>query len=228
MRKLIGFIAVLVIIALGIWIILAILSASQGPIPSTDTAAEAPTQENAPPISALVYTLNPSESSLTWMARRMVGAQHTGTVGIESGRLTFTGPKKDRILESGTFTVDMNTVTESQDNQIFLKHIRSADFFDVETYPTATLVINRLTWTGRQNVYDVSGDLTIMDTTASVSFPAKIIFSEDGATATAAFDIDRAQWGIVYDSASILSDIGDRAIDDRIGFFLELTFTTDI
>lgn len=228
MRKLIGFIGVLVIIAIGIWIVFAILSVSQGPIPSADKAAETPTTENAPSIPALVYTLNPSESSLTWMARRVVGAQHTGTVGIESGRLTFTGAKKDRVLESGTFTVDMDTITESDDNQIFLKHIRSADFFNVETYPTATLSINSLTWTGRMNVYEISGDLTILDTTAPVTFPAKIIFTDDGATATAAFDIDRAQWDIVYDSASILSDIGDRAIDDRIGFFLELTFTTEI
>lgn len=228
MRKLIGFIAVLVIIAIGIWIVLAILSASQGPIPPADTVETTPVLKDAPVIPALAYTLIPSESSLTWMARRVVGVQHTGTVGIESGRLTFAGAKKDRVLESGTFTVNMNTIAESDDNQIFLKHIRSEDFFNVETYPTATLVLDDLVWTGRGDVYDVSGALTILDTTAPVTFPAKFIFTDDSATATAAFDIDRAQWGIVYDSASILSDIGDRAIDDRIGFFLELTFTTEI
>ncbi|MEK7529727.1 MAG: YceI family protein [Patescibacteria group bacterium] len=228
MRKLIGFIATLIILAIGIWIVLAILSASQGPIPMADTAETTLTTQDAPQIPHLTYTLIPADSTLTWMARRLVGAQHTGTVDIQSGALTFTDTDTSRIFESGVFIVNMNTIAESNDNQIFLKHIRGKDFFDVETYPTAILDVQSVTWTGRQNVYNIAGALTILDTTANVTFPATILFTDDGATATAAFDIDRAVWGIVYDSVSVISDIGDRAIDDRIGFLLELTFVNGV
>ncbi len=54
------------------------------------------------------------------------------------------------------------------------KHLRSADFFDVETYPTLTFRSTSVTPRG-ENTYDVVGDLTIHGTTRQVTLPASFL-----------------------------------------------------
>ena len=48
-------------------------------------------------------------------------------------------------------------------------HLRSADFFDAETYPRMTFVSKRIEKAGG-NEYKVTGDLTIKDVTREVTF----------------------------------------------------------
>ncbi|OGL71579.1 hypothetical protein A3C17_02635 [Candidatus Uhrbacteria bacterium RIFCSPHIGHO2_02_FULL_53_13] len=225
MQKLIGFIAALVIIAIGIWIVLAIMSMSQGPIPEPVSIEKPSDTASAPPnIEHLNYTLDAENSTLTWNARRMVGAFHSGGVGIESGHITFEESIDGRVFSGGAFTVDMQTITESKDNQLFLKHVRSNDFFDVKTYPTSALTLTDVQWSGQGNTFAVSGDLTIKDRTVPIVFPAEMTFRNDRAIATALIEIDRTDWGIEFQSESIFLELGDGAIKDAIQFNLALTF----
>jgi polyisoprenoid-binding protein YceI len=54
------------------------------------------------------------------------------------------------------------------------KHLRSADFFDVEKYPTLTFVSRSVTPAGG-NRYDVHGDLAIHGVTQQVVLPASYL-----------------------------------------------------
>ncbi len=54
------------------------------------------------------------------------------------------------------------------------KHLRSADFFDADTYPTLTFVSRSVTPRGG-NIYDVHGDLTIHGVTRPVVLPASFL-----------------------------------------------------
>jgi polyisoprenoid-binding protein YceI len=54
------------------------------------------------------------------------------------------------------------------------KHLRSADFFDVEKYPTLAFVSTSVTPAG-VNRYDVRGDLTIHGVTQQVVLPASYL-----------------------------------------------------
>ena len=54
------------------------------------------------------------------------------------------------------------------------KHLRSADFFDVETYPTLRFVSTSVTPRGG-NGYDVAGELTIHGITRQVVLPATFV-----------------------------------------------------
>jgi polyisoprenoid-binding protein YceI len=54
------------------------------------------------------------------------------------------------------------------------KHLRSADFFDVETYPTLTFTSTSVTPRGG-NVYDVAGNLTIHGVAHAVVLPASFL-----------------------------------------------------
>lgn len=55
-------------------------------------------------------------------------------------------------------------------------HLRSADFFDVETFPTLTFVSTSVTPRDGQT-YDVAGDLTIHGVTRQVVLPATYLGS---------------------------------------------------
>lgn len=63
-------------------------------------------------------------------------------------------------------TASINTNDEKRDG-----HLRSADFFDAEKYPTFTFKSTKVEAKGG-NIYHVTGDLTIKDVTRRVVFDA--------------------------------------------------------
>src|SRR5690625_907894 len=66
-----------------------------------------------------------------------------------------------------TFTIDVNSINtnnEDRDN-----HLKSDDFFDVETYPHITFESTHIVET-ETNKYDVTGDLTVKGMTKETTF----------------------------------------------------------
>jgi polyisoprenoid-binding protein YceI len=60
------------------------------------------------------------------------------------------------------------------------KHLRSADFFDVEKYPTITFKSTKITPTKDKNTYDVTGNLTMRGVTKTVTIPVAVLgFGKD-------------------------------------------------
>jgi len=163
------------------------------------------------------YILDTENSLLTWEISKIVGNHHTGIVKIKEGSLT----RENDEFTKGEFIIDMTTITETKDNQRFLKHIKSKDFFDIDNYPISTLIITSIT-----EDYTVTGDLTILDQTNEISFPARVSTNNGKLQVNADFEIDRTQWGITYGSGSFFEDLGDKAIKDEIKYSLELTFTS--
>lgn len=68
----------------------------------------------------------------------------------------------DAVFELTARTASINTRVEARDN-----HLRSADFFDVETYPTLTYKSTAIRKVG-ENQFKLTGDLTIHGVTKSV------------------------------------------------------------
>jgi len=168
------------------------------------------------------YYLDISKSTLKYTASKIVGNLHTGTVALSKGNLITTDDLPKGNLISGEFTIDMTTFTESKNNERFLKHIASADFFDVEKYPTSKITLKKLEKTGDN--YQVTGDLTIKDTTKEITFPATAEFTDDEFRVKAKFQIDRTKWDLTYGSGSFFKEMGDKAIKDLIDYELNLVF----
>ena len=61
----------------------------------------------------------------------------------------------------------IDTSAESRD-----KHLRSADFFDVEKYPTITFVSTKVAPKGK-DLYEVTGDLTLHGVTKTITIPVR-------------------------------------------------------
>lgn len=159
------------------------------------------------------YSVNINSSKLAWQAAK-VKISHTGLVAIKSGEINIL----DGAITSGNFVIDMPTISSDENIDSLVKHLKSADFFDVENYPEARLEIKSATLDAQSGNYLVSGDLTIREITAPVSFLAQVNSGDNYLEANGDLVIDRLTWGIKYGSGKFFDDLGDAMIDDEIKF----------
>lgn len=157
------------------------------------------------------------ESSVTWKGYK-VGGEHSGTIDLKSGSLSFDG----ETLTGGSFVIDMTTINTTDlkgDYKGKLDgHLKSDDFFGVEEYPTATLDI--ISATKKDGKYNIKANITIKGITEAISFPMTV--KDD--TATASLKIDRTKHNITYKSPSLLETLKDKAIYDDFDLDVILKF----
>lgn len=163
------------------------------------------------------YEIKTKSSLINWSAEKIVGSSHVGTISIKSGSFEV----RDSNIVDANFVIDMNSITESKNNESFLKHLRSDDFFSVEMYPEAKFTLTESEKLSN-NSYEVEGILSIKDVSESVEFVININEASNNIAVISSFEIDRTKWGIKYGSGSIFTDLGDKAIKDMISFQLEL------
>ena len=178
-------------------------------------------------LSANMHTndvqVNNAKSKIQWTGSKITGSSHTGTIKIKAGKLTFDHGK----LIGGDFTIDMNkmecTDIESPKKRDYLVgHLKNEDFFDVENYQTAKLVILKVKKMP-DNLYRMTANLTIKDITHQIMFTSHVITEGNHFQATSNIKIDRTKWDVVYKSGSIFKELGDKAIKDEIVFDVMLT-----
>ena len=162
--------------------------------------------------------VNAEKSTVTWKAYKVTGS-HTGTVALQSGALDFDGDK----LTGGEFTVDMTTIgatdLQGEYKDKLDGHLKSADFFGVETHTTSKLVFTSVEASGK-NSYKVTGDLTIKGITKSITFDVSVY----GSKATATLKVDRAEYDVRYGSGSFFDNLGDKTIYDEFDLVVDLEF----
>lgn len=143
-----------------------------------------------------------------------VTASHPG------GFKTFTGKA---IINEGTLKkveVDIDTTTiwagdtgeaKGHVNDRLTGHLKSADFFNVEKYPKARFETTKIVAGGEGGTHTITANLTIMETTKSIAFPATIKIEDGKLSAQAKFKINRSEWGIVY------KGMADDLIKEEVG-----------
>lgn len=170
------------------------------------------------PIEKEKKEVNTEKSKVTWKAYKVTGS-HTGTVDLESGALVFDGDQ----LTGGEFVVDMtsliSTDLEGEYKGKLEGHLKSDDFFGVESHPTSSLVFTNVKASGK-NSYEVTGDLTIKGITKSINLDVSIY----GSKATATLKVDRAQYNVRYGSGSFFENLGDKTIYDEFDLVVDLEF----
>ena len=158
------------------------------------------------------------ESTVTWKGYKVTGS-HWGTVTLKEGALLF----DEGTLSGGEFVVDMSSLVakdlQGDSRQKLEGHLKSDDFFGVETYPTATLVFTEVKASGK-NSYEVTGDLTIKGITEPVTFDVSIY----GNKATANVKLDRSKYTVRYGSGSFFDNLGDKTIYDEFDLVVDLEF----
>lgn len=158
------------------------------------------------------------KSTITWKAYKVTGS-HTGTVDLQGGSLLFEEDK----LTGGEFVVDMTTLISTDlegDSKTKLEsHLKSDDFFGVESNSSAKIVFTEVNPTGK-NSYEVKGDLTIKGTTKPITFDVSVY----GSKATATLKVDRAEYDVKYGSGSFFDNLGDKTIYDEFDLVVDLEF----
>ena len=165
--------------------------------------------------------VKPAESTVSWIGYKVTG-QHTGTVPVKRGDLIY----EDNRLTGGTVEIDLAAlqVTDlSGDAKTKLEgHLKSDDFFGVQQYPTATLVIDRVNSRGKPGAYRVDGTLTIKGISKKVHFDTDVREARDHLLAVAKLTIDRTEFGVRYGSGSFFDNLGDKTIYDEFDLQIEL------
>jgi len=181
------------------------------------------------------YKANVTESVIQWTGFKPTGT-HSGTIQIDSGNLTI---NKDQI-ESGTFIIDMTSIKDDDGSERLEGHLKSADFFDVESFASASFSITgyalenksadffdvesfasasfSITGYALENgVNTLSGNLKLKDVENNVTFPVTMVKNGTTVTLTSeAFTIDRSKWNVKYGSKSFFDNLGDKFINDEI------------
>jgi polyisoprenoid-binding protein YceI len=164
------------------------------------------------------YQVDVERSMLRWSADRVLSPGHTGSIDLKSGSVLI----EDGVF-SGSIVVDMDTMVSDKDSEATLiKHLKSADFFDVDNFSESNLKLNSVNYVEGDNTL-VSGSLTIKAETRDIMFPAHVTGESDGSyTVSTELTIDRTLWGLKYGSESFFDNLGDKAISNDIKFNLTL------
>lgn len=172
----------------------------------------------ANPIDGEKKMVKTDASKVTWKAYKVTGS-HMGTVDLKSGSLTF----DEGRLTGGEFIVDMTTIgatdLEGEYKGKLDGHLKSGDFFGVDSHPTSKLVFTNVEAMGK-NSYKVMGDLTIKNITKALTFQVSVY----GSKATATLKVDRTEYDIRYGSGSFFENLGDKTIYDEFDLVVDLEF----
>jgi polyisoprenoid-binding protein YceI len=135
------------------------------------------------------WTLNPDQTSVAFRTKAMWVMPVTGTVKALSG--------EGHVAADGSLhgTLVLNAVSISTKNKKRDAHLRTADFFEVDTYPTLTFTADggRLTGAGEA---EITGVFTVHGRSQPLTLQAKVNSSGNTTTVSTTIEIDRSQWGL--------------------------------
>ena len=153
-----------------------------------------------PGYNAGTWVLDPSHSEVTFTVRHMMISKVRGTFGMKSATLVATENPFDATVEASVDVTSVDTKDEGRD-----QHLRSAEFFDIENYPTMDF---RSTGVRVEDGdFLVDGELTIRGVSKPATF--SIDFGGFGtdpwgnykAGATAKTVINREDFGLTWNAA---------------------------
>ena len=173
---------------------------------------------STPQIPAGTWTIDPSHSEVGFSVRHLMVSKVKGNFETFEGTITIA---EDPLQSSVTAEVDLssiNTRDEQRDG-----HLRSADFFEVETHPKLTFTSTSVEPKGDD--YVVTGDLSIKGTTKPVVLDLEFngVHPDPWGGTRAGFsaetEISRKEFGVDFE---IPMDGGGVVVGDKIKVLLEV------
>ena len=158
----------------------------------TDTAVQTIPQ-------AGTWDADPVHSSLDFTIRHMMATKVRGRFTDWTATLTTGSSAGDATLEAVIQAASVTTFNEQRDG-----HLRSADFFESDKYPTLEFRSTSVSELGTDNRFTVTGDLTAHGVTNPVTLDvefAGIFVDQRGstkATFSATTEIERERWGLTW------------------------------
>lgn len=173
----------------------------------------------AVPAFADTYTVDASHSDVSFQIRHLVTqvrgrfTDFQGTINLNPQKMT------DSTVEFRIKAASIDTANADRD-----KHLRSADFFDVEKFPEITFKSTSIKAAGK-DTYQVTGNFTMHGVTKQITLPVTYLgtardpWGNDKAGFETTGKLDRKDYGIVWNSAL---DNGGAILGDEVRISVNL------
>lgn len=118
----------------------------------------------APALAAETYTIDPTHTTVIWSANHLGFSKPHGLFPLVEGTITvdeaaIANSKVDVTIKTGLIVTGIEK---------FDAHLKNADFFNVDKFPTATFKSTKVEKTGSKTA-KVTGDLTLLGVTKPVT-----------------------------------------------------------
>ena len=176
------------------------------------------TELSVPGYQAATWNIDPVHSEVGFSVRHMMVSKVRGRFTKFSGQLVTAD---DPLQSSVTAEIDLTSINTGQEQRD--QHIQSADFFEVETYPTMTFKSTGIRVEDGEYILD--GDLTLKGVTKNVPLRLELQgFGEDpyggyraGFTATG--ELNRRDFNVNFNAPM---QNGGVVVADKIQLHLEI------
>lgn len=164
------------------------------------------------------WNVDPSHSSLTFVARHLMVTKVRGRFAAFSGTATI---NEDKLLSSVTATAEVASIDTNDSGRD--EHLKSADFFDVANHPTIGFKSTKITRNGDD--YTLVADLTIKGVTKSVAFDLEFDgvgqdpWGNTKAGFTAEAEVNRKDWGLEW---NVALETGGVLVSEKIKLILDI------
>ncbi|MFE3856371.1 YceI family protein [Streptomyces griseorubiginosus] len=167
------------------------------------------------------YTIDTAHSTIGFTVRHAMVTNVKGTFDDFSGSLHLDGG--DPSASTASIDVKMDSIdTGSADRD---GHLKSADFFKIEEFPTMTFRSTKAEALGDED-YRITGDLTILGTTKPLTIDlefngaAKDPFGNERVGFEGKAEIKRSEWGLTWNAAL---ETGGVLISDKIKLSFDIS-----
>ena len=167
------------------------------------------------------YIVNKDLSTIKWTGKEITTKSHYGILDLKEGSIYV---NNDGII-SGKVVIDMNSINcldmSGRGKNKLEGHLRSDDFFGVNSYPEANLIFT--SWSVN-NIGKIlyKGDLTIKNITHPITFSGSVKKIDIGYRSTINLSFDRTLYEIKFRSGKYFQNLGDKLILDNIDISAEI------
>jgi polyisoprenoid-binding protein YceI len=171
-------------------------------------------------MAASEWKIDSTHSAAQFRVRHMMVSNVNGTIAGVTGTVSFDGDPKSLKVDAQLDPKTINTNEPDRD-----KHLRTADFFDVEKYPTMSFKSKRVE-SAAEGKYKLIGDLTMHGVTKEVALdmdaPSPILKDKKGKESvgtSATTKINRKDFGMEFNHQL---DQGGVALGEQIDVTLDV------
>jgi polyisoprenoid-binding protein YceI len=157
--------------------------------------------------SGQTYAIDPAHSEVSFAVPHLMISKVRGHFNGFTGTVVLdTNGNIPTSIEGTVQTASVNTREEKRDT-----HLRSADFFDVENFPTITFKSTSITGSGSE--FTAVGNLTIRGTTNSITLKGEVggrttdPWGNDRVAYSAEGKIKRSDFGITFGTGMVGEDV---------------------
>mgnify|MGYP001407451005 FL=1 len=167
------------------------------------------------------YIVNKDLSTIKWTGKEITTKSHYGILDLKEGSIYV---NNDGII-SGKVVIDMNSINcldmSGRGKNRLEGHLRSDDFFGVNSYPEANLIFTSWSVNNLGKIL-YKGDLTIKNITHPITFSGSVKKIDIGYRSTINLSFDRTLYEIKFRSGKYFQNLGDKLILDNIDITAEI------